>query len=406
MLPKVNIQFDNGTIGAVSPSSDGVFGVLATAIETEQFKLGEVYTVKSMKDVAELEIIDTVENHRLYKFLSEFFKEGGSGNELWIMGMSKGQTLLDWFTPDEATGKIPAQKLLDQSKGRVKGLFTCYNGVVPATPVPYDWSAELLAMQSFATDYTASKYAPLFIITEWFDFNGDVIALPDLLTYPHNRVGVLIGDTEQRTIGTPSRGTAIGLLAGRLTKIQVHQNPGKVKDGPVSATKMYIVDTPPELFDVEGLNNKGYITFRTHVNKSGYYFTDDHLAVELKDDYHFLTRRRVIDKMYRIAYSELLEELLDEIPVTDEGKISPIYARTLEGKIEDAIAVAMTAKGELSFNPSNKDDKGVIVKVNTENDFLATSTVELVMRGRPHGYARLIDVLLGYQTKNTTDVNI
>ena len=138
MLPNVNIEFDNGTIGAVSPNTDGVFGVLASAVATANFSLGKSYTVKSMVDVAKLDIIDTIDNHRLYKFLSEYFAEGGEQKELWILGFAKDQSLASWFTPDAGSGIAPAQKILNASKGRIKGLFTCYDGPVAATPKPYN----------------------------------------------------------------------------------------------------------------------------------------------------------------------------------------------------------------------------------------------------------------------------
>lgn len=253
-------------------------------------------------------------------------------------------------------------------------------------------------MQNFAENYTQKKYAPLFIITEWYDFDGDVIALPDLTTYTHNRVGVLIGDTEQRTVGTPSKGAATGLLGGRLSKIGVHQNPGKPIDGPVSADKVYIVDEQAEDFDVEALHDKGYMTFTTHTNKSGYYFTHGILATGIKDDYRHITRRRTIDKVYRIVYDVLVDELLKEVPVTRQGTISPVYAKTLEGQIMNRIYNQMTANNELSFDQSDKNDKGCIAKVNTEKNFLASGTLEVTVGAKPYGYNDLINVKLGYNT--------
>lgn len=409
MLPAIDITFSNGALGQVAPSADGCFGVITTADEVSTtFQHRVPYVVKSMQDVTKLGIIDTVGNHRLFKFLKEFFEEGGSGQELWLMAFPKDNGATPTAVPtmisslfDTTSGNAPAQLLLDASKGKLNGLFVLWNPATNYTPIVthgIDADVYLTASkaQTFAEDYTSTHKAPFFVVLEGYAFNGTHTALNDLTTYDYNRVSILIGDTETRTGTTASKGTAIGTLAGRLAKIPVQENIGRVASGPVAPINLFIVDAPVESYDVESLNDKGFITFRSHVGRSGYFFTDDPQATLIGDDYRHLTHRRVIDKAYRIVYSALLNFLLDDIQLTSRGSISPIYAKTMEGQVISALYNQMTVNGELSIDESVPADKGVVVKVDTTNNVASTSTIIPTVQVRPKGHARYVDVPLGF----------
>jgi len=402
MLPGLDIKFDNGNIDTVVSTADGVFGLLASAVAVvDKFELGKEYTVKGMADVAALGILPDVDNYQLYKWLKEFYEEAGDGAELWLMGFPKANKPSDWFTADVVTGKAPAEKLLDVSNGRLNALFTCYNPVAPFVPVVVAGLDDDVALaqqkaQLLAVNYTKNKYTPLFVILEGFAFDGDAIGLTDLLLGEDNRVGIFIGDTEKSSVDPVTLGAASGVLAGRLAMIPVQENPGAVKRGALATLTAFIVDEKVELYDVEALHNKGYITFRTHERKAGYYISDDPLATSIDDDYRQITRRRVIDKAYRVAHNIASEEILADFDLNNDGTISPFYAKTIEGNIERAIFNQMTSTGELSRDQSNKDDKGVIAKFNTTLNVATTNRIELSLKVRPKGYARWFDVLLGY----------
>ena len=53
----------------------------------------------------------------------------------------------------------------------------------------------------------------------------------------------------------------------------------------------------------------------------------------------------------------------------------------------------MTAGNELS---DENGDNGVVVYIDPVQDVLATSTINVEIRVRPFGYARYINVLLGF----------
>ncbi|AUS04488.1 DUF2586 domain-containing protein [Pseudotamlana carrageenivorans] len=406
MLPGIDIKFSNGNIGTVVPSADGVFGLLASAVAVAtKFELNTPYVLKGMTDVASLGIVNDTDNYVLYQWLSEFFAEAGEGTELWLMGFPKTDKVSDWFTQDVGTGITPVEGLLDAANGKLTALFTAFSpdgSYVPTVSNGFDddiADAKSKA-QTLADNYTATKYAPFYTILEAYAFNGTHTDLPDLLTESNDRVGVFIGATQKRTGTVTTMGATTSVLAGRLASTQVQESPGKVKNGPLANLTAFIVDKAVEAYDVESLHDKGYISFRTHVGKAGYYITDGRLATKADDDYHYIERRRTIDKAFRIAHDIASNEILNDFDLTNEGKVDPIYAKDVSGRMETAIATQMTARGELSTDSSNPNDLGVQAAFNLDANVASTNKIEIVLKVRPKAYARWIEIVLGY------DVNL
>ncbi|MCC2590358.1 DUF2586 family protein [Chryseobacterium sp. MFBS3-17] len=400
MKPRINIGFQNGVIGAVTPLDTGCFGFISSAVAvTDGFQLETAYQLKSMRDVADLKLTDTIDNHRLFKALSEFFAEAGQGSEVWVYGMPKTDKVSDWFTPD--SGVTPAENLLNAAQGKIRGLFTINDSSVAPT-VSAGMDADVLVAagkaQTLVDAYTAARYTPFFVILEGYAFDGDKVALSGLLSQSYNSVGVLIGDTETRTGTTASKGAAVGVLAGRLAAYPVRVNPGKVRNGSLAAQQIYIVDTPAENYDTEALYDKGFITFTTHQSRSGYYVMDASMACPVDDDYHYITHRRTINEAFRNTYDALLDFLMDEVPVNNDGSIQAVYAKTVESAVVRKLALAMGE--DLSTNPEDPKDTGAKCFVDPAQNIISTSRMEVVVSVRPFGTNRWIDVLLGFDINN------
>ncbi|MBS7234070.1 DUF2586 family protein [Flavobacterium psychroterrae] len=403
MLPGVDIEFQNGQLGTVLNRPDGVFGVLASAVAVSTtFLLEKDYEVKSMLDVAALGILPSVGNYRLYKFLEEFYNEVGNGTALWIMGFANTKKVSDFFTPDVTTQKTPAEKLLDAANGAISGLFVSFDPSVAyvatiETAIDADVLLALPKAQLLGENYTKNEYAPFFVYLEGYAFSGDKFTLVDLTTKEYNRVGVMIGDSQKRTGAVPSKGAALGILAGRLASNSVQVNPGRVKDGAIKSTTAFIVDVPVQLYDVGSLHDKGFVTLRNHKRKSGYYFSDGPLACAPDDDYHFIPQRRVIDKAYRLAYDALVEFTLDDLDVNNNGTLQALSGSIIEQAVIAKIFSEMSVEGELSYDPSDSSDKGVICKVDLTQNITSTSTIKIKqLQVRSKAYARFIDVPLGF----------
>lgn len=410
MLPGVEIEFQNGQLGTVTDRPDRVFGVLASAIAVSTtFLLEKDYEVKSMLDVAALGIAPSVGNYRLYKFCEEFYNETGEGASLWIMGFDNTDKVSDFFTPDVTTQKTPAEKLLDAANGKISGLFVSFdpaNTYVPVitTAIDADVLAALPKAQLLAENYTNNEYAPFFVFLEGYAFSGVKGDLVDLTELAYNRVGVMLCDTITRTGVPASKGAAIGVLAGRLASKSVHVNPGRVRDGAIRPTTAFVLDVPVEKYDIASLHDKGFVCLRNHVRKTGYYFTDGPLACAPDDDYHTIPHRSVIDKAYRLAYDALVEFTLDDIDVNANGTIQALSANVIEQAVIAKIYSEMTLEGELSYNPNDSSDRGVICKVDLTQNVTSTSIIKIKqLQVRSKAYARFIKVPLGFVPITSND---
>ena len=376
MLPRVKIQYMNGQLGTVGVSPDGLF-VLAcvAAVVADTFALGKAYTLRSVADLAALGV--TAENNAvLHKHVTDFYNEAENGTELVVWGMEDGVELVDALNKDTGT----VRQLLESEKGKLRGVFVCgdpADDVVAAMPV-----AQALAEWS-----TADMYAPIFVVLE-----GAVTdEQKDLTEEDYNRVAVLVGNT------TAGGGACMGTMAGRLASIPVHRNIGRVKDGALYPTEMYIGDkeVAGAMSTVEDLDAKGYIAPRSYVGRSGYYFSDDNMACAKTDDYAHLSTRRTIDKAYRIAYDTLLDVLLDEIEVNNDGTMQVPVVKAWQQMVENAINSQMTAAGELSA----EDGSGCVCYIDEKQNVVSTSTINVTLKVRPYATARYVEVNLGFDVK-------
>lgn len=393
--PSVNIPFENGNLGIVATSPDGVCVIVSSAVANGGFALLTPYTVYSLAEAEALGIIPTIAgNYELHKTIKEFYAEAGDGTELWIYGVAKTKTLDELIAASSV--------VLAASNRRIRFVIAKYAPsvaeVVITAGIRTGFPATLAAAQAIAEEFTTDKTQPVVFIIEAYNFTGITADLVGFSTATNNRVAVLIGDTETRTGATASKGAAVGVLAGRIAANQVHVNVGRVKDGALKPLNFYVVDTPIEQVNIDAIYDKGFITLTTHTGKSGYFFVDDMLACEVSDDYHFLAHRRVIDKAYVLAHQTLVNFILDTVPLTNEGKIQAAYAKALEAEVERVIAQEMTAKGELSADVTVANDTGVKCVIDITNNISQDSKIKGRIGVRPHGYGRFFEFPIGFNT--------
>ena len=395
MLPRVKISFVNGALGGVEPSADSVAGLVVSATAVSgKLELGKAYILYRLDDLKALGVSDvsTDANAFLYKTVKEFYSEVGDGAELWLMCFAqsiKASDMLD-KTKDNAT------KLLKEANGRIRFLLCGYNPSTATsnntTGIDGDVVKAITNAQALGEWVTEELYAPIFTVIEGRDYDASKITgLPDLTERGDNRVGVLIGDTQES-----SKGSAIGVLGGRIAKCGVQRHIGRVGDGALKTDEIYIGSLTPKQANIETLNNKGYITFRTFTGKSGYFVTDDCLATGYADDYRSIARRRTIDKAYRIVYSTMLEHINDEIAVTNSGELTASMCKAWEQEIVNAIYNSVTINNELGVDSSDASDKGVKCYIEPKQKVLATNRIELSVQVKPYGYAKYIDINLGF----------
>lgn len=382
-------------MGGVSPSEDGVAGLVAHAAAVgTTFALGTPYLITKLDGLTALGITSesTGVNAGVYKTVKEFYAEAPEGTKLWLMGVAASTTVSN--LTDKTKNNI--KPLLEAARGAINILMVKVSpGGTPTMQgsIDGDTLTAVANLQALADDWTEQKYAPFLSVVEAMSYNGVASGLPDLSERADNRVAVVLGDTV-----AGSAGAAVGLVAGRLAAEPVQRSLARVRSGAIASQEMYIGTNPAELGDPEVAHDLGYIVPRTFVGKSGYYWSDDKLATAASDDYATIARRRTIDKAYRIAYKTLVDEIADEVPVDAEGKLAAYHCKGVETAVESAIVNQMTSEGNLGNDPEDANDLGVQCYIDPEQNILATSRLEVSLKVKPYGYSKYINVKLGFKT--------
>ena len=378
-------------MGTVGVSPDGLVALLigATAVNST-FELGKSYSINNPSELTGLGV--TKENNpALAEAVRDFYRESGEGTNLVVVGVDASKKMAELCANED--GAV-VRSVIERHSGALRAIFvsTPAGDSEEATEgLSPDTLATLQPAQELAEWATTSLYAPLFIVVDGRGYTGE--NLRDLGKSKYNRVGVLVGGKTAE-----SKGSSIGVLAGRIASKPVHRNVGRVADGALKGEAFYLGGKRIEEKQsaVVALNEKRYITIRRYVGRTGYFFADDNLATALTDDYGQIANRRVIDKAYRIAYNTLLDKMLDEIELNEDGTMQAPILKSWESQLEAEINKAMTANSELS----SSEGSGCKVFINPKQNVVSSSKIEISLKVRPHGYARYIDVNLGFQVAN------
>lgn len=390
MLPKVTIKYLNGLLGVVPESADGLLALVllgATPV-AETFLAGTPYKIYGPSSLDALGVTED-NNARLVEIVREFYSEASEGTPLYIIGQAANTTMTAFCNKD--TGKLV--QLVEQLKGEVRGIVLASTATDEATEGIADDVLDAVPVAQLAAEHCAEAlYAPVFVVLEGRSFES-AADLPDMTKSDYNRVAIMVGDTKK-----DSKDAAVGILAGRIAATPIQRNIGAVLSGALKATGMYLggelVDK--SMSDVRTIHDKGYLVPRIHVGRAGYYFTDDVMCCELTDDYAHLTARRTVDKAARIAYDTLLDFLLAEIEINENGTMQVPVIKSWQAAVESAIDGQMTTKGELS----SVDGSGCKCIIDASQNVLSTGRVDVTLKVRPFGYAREIVCKLGFLTTN------
>jgi hypothetical protein len=391
MLPTIKILFENGALGQVAASADGVLGYLGTGVAVAStFALATPYVIYSLDDLTG-KGVTSVNNPSLYKFVSEFYNEAGTGKELWLMCFPDTVKLSDMVA---TTDTAKAKALINAANGRLRGLIISRAPAAGYTPtitngLDADVALAVANAQLMATWAIDAKYAPVFCIVEGYAYNGNPADLTDLTQGSNRWVGVVIGDTV-----ASSKNAAMGIIAGRIAKNRVSVNIGRRVDGPISSLTAFIGALAIEKADVESIHNKGYITFIQKTGRSGYFISDDPTAALPTDDYNHLTAVRTIFEAYRIAYDTALNWELDRVPVNADGTMQLPMLKSWEKQMVKAVATGM---GDQLSGDVTKNDPGVKCFINPTQNVVSTHKWVVSIKVRPFGYPRYIEIPLGFQ---------
>ena len=390
-MGNVNITLANGQLGATLQTNDGITGMILTGVsETGGYTAGIPKLVTSLADVATAGITQ-VNNLFAYKQIKEFYDQAGSGSQLYLMLVPSTMTVAQMADKTNANG---AKKLLDFAAGRIKVLglltddaaITTGGGTVTVTnglnASVYTAATNALAL---ANDYFAAQQ-PFRAIIGGTSYSGVAANLTTVNSgSTNNRVAVLVGDT------VSGLSACMGLLLGVVSSIPVQRKISRVRSGALTNIAAYvgsatIESAGPGMLSV--IAGKGFITFTTYPNVSGYFFSGDPMCAATTDDYSMLARGRVVDKAHVLAYTTFVQEVDDEVPVNTDGTLDAGFCKWLSQQIVNQVNNTMTA---------NKEISAVSCFIDPAQNILSTNELKVVLKITPVGYATEIEISLGFE---------
>jgi hypothetical protein len=393
-LPGVSITVENGALGRVATTEDGVAGLILVGMAQTLIPLytpKQIFGLKEAESLGITEAGDVADKVDTWKQIKEFYDEAGNGAELWIMTVPVTRTMEELLDPNTTTNG--ATKLLDAAGGQIRllGISRYIDATVEYEQVTVGGLDEdvTLAMtkgQALAISYR-NQFKPFNILIDGRGWNGVIADLADLRTFTHSKVSVVLCATADDSLSA-----CVGLVLGRAAKIPVQRNIGRVKDGALNVGKMYFTDgsevSSYSDAQIGQIHGKAYITPRTIVGRSGYFLTDDPTATTANDDYLTLANNRVIDKALTIVYTTYVNEINDEVEITSEGKLAATKVAYYRQILSNALELNMISAGEAS---------AVDVYVDPDQNVLANDLISIEVRVTPVGYAKEISVSLGFQ---------
>lgn len=386
-LPNIKFNISSNGLGLLQADIQKIPGFVltgATVTGSNKVTVGTSYQIFSLEEAVNLGIEETGTNAFAYKHIKSFYDEAKKGAELWFMLTASTITLADQADLTQNYAK----KLLSDAKGKIRilGLLKKSGTTETITDgLDNDVHLAVVKAQALAQDFS-DRYFPVRVLVSGNKFDGIVANLKDYTTTDYNKVLILIANNDG------SKEASIGLALGRLASIPTQRKISRVKDGAIEPFAAYFTNGEPiSTLDTawDAIDTKNYIFLRSFANKSGFYFTGDKTLTKSTDDFNSLARGLVMDEAILIAYTTLVEELSDEIPVTASGTIHPAIIKGWQNAIERQIDGLMVEEGKLS---------GVKAFIDENQDVLTSNNIDVQLQLLPVGYSDFITVNIGFTT--------
>ncbi|KAK6033562.1 tape measure domain protein [Ostertagia ostertagi] len=361
---------DNGNLLKDIDAIDGIAGIGET-VQTVGF-IGKCFQVFNLLD-AETQGITEVEEPFMHRRVKGFYDEVAGNQELWLMGLAETMTMAQALDNNDEEG---LKKLVRVSNGRVRKLGVCrhpdagYN----AGNAFFDDDVEQAVLK--ANTFCQARLAelvPLRVLIEGRVNDEDSLDIFEPKTANVGSAGVVLGSTLN------DGSAAVETLLGRAVKYGAHIKVGKVANGPLSISQVFIgTKLLKDVANLDALHGKGIISFMNHPSKAGFYFGVDRMAST--DDYRLLAFGLVVDKAAIVAAQTYVDELEGEAEVDDNGNISELELKHLEDRLRQQVLAVMP--GQIS---------GLIIYINPNQDIINTNRL-LIKEGneKPSGSVKLL----------------
>lgn len=258
-------------------------------------------------------------------------------------------------------------------------------------------STDITGLQTIA-DQLETEYAPAQIL-----YSAKLPALLDtveelvsLRTLDSSRVSYLIGEdysSEVTTLRSLGHVSAIGACLGMVSRANVHENIGWVKNFNLTTTDFATIAfidgslyTDKSLTLLNSLDDSGYIFLRKYIGTSGSYFNYSYTATTATDDFATIENNRAYDKAFRNIRTLLLPEVNSPLYVKDSGELDGGTIKFFEGLTKKA----------LQPMKDNREISSFSVTIDSKQNVLSTSKICIIAKIIPVGVAKEITVELGF----------
>lgn len=384
-LPKVSITVNSSGLGRVADTDDYVCGLVLSGIAATSLAQNVGARITSLASAVALGITLATHPHA-YSQISTFFSVGGSNQKLWIM-----------LVPDTTTAAAiaadngPLDKLLATALGEITlaGWSMKRAGGYSPGSAYFDYVIETVGAQcQVVANRYASGFSPVRIVMEGSYLSASKLSTGDAFPTLAN-----VGDRVAAFCGAEASGdrhACMGRLFGWMAAGQVHENPGKVKRGAFLGTGYLTTGVAISAYtaaQIATIHDAGIMALRSYLGVGGAYVTDSVSFAATTSDFRDFTLGLVMDKAIRLTYITYVNEILDTIEVTKEGKMSPNKVSYLEDIINNALKLSMTAKGNVSSAAS---------LIDAAQNILSTGRVEIGVSIIPLGTIKEIAVTLQF----------
>lgn len=389
-------------------SSDGISGIVISAIALSAIAVDTPITVYNLKDVEKLGITaeyDKTNNINCYRHLSEFYRMAGEGTELHLMLVAQSETI--------TTICEKSKKLLTYANGEIKQLAIAINSTaqpVMLNGLPTDVYNGIAKAQGLA-NWAYENNMPLQIFLEGYAYSGNASSSANLRAIDNlnaDKVSVVIGQdfNYAKTKREKAQKYAdVGTVLGLCSKALVNQNIGENESFNITdATKG--IWTEPGLSshtkntdafsDLQTLEDKGYIFGVTYTGMAGVRVNNDHTCTPIIIDSdnrineHTIAYGRVMNKALRDLRTAYLPKVKTNWAVDEKtGKLSPGVVVALED-IGDKVFEDMIRRGEITYG------KTIVDK---ESDLIVSKVLNVSFKIVPRGNIGEINGVINLKTQ-------
>lgn len=385
-LPRITFNVQTDGLQRAGDPVQKIPGLIITgATVAGKIAIGESHQIFTLAAAEALGIEATGDNAFAHKHIAEFYEESGQGAELWIMLVSDATT----YTEIGDVNENIAKKLIADADGaiRILGVIKEYDPTDTITDgIDADCHTAVEKFEALRAFYF-DKYRPFRTILSGNAFTGTVADLKDYGIENYTSVMMFLGSL------TSSKEASVGALLGRFTRISTQRSPAVPRDGALTTGVAYLTSTQP-LSDYEdtldAIHDKKYTVLRTFTGRSGAYVSDDQtLSTAANNDYSSMARGLVIDQAILIAYDSLLDNLNEDVEISTSGQIHPAVVKAWQSAVETQIILGMKDAGII---------QDVQAYIDPAQNILSTDTLVVKLSILPKGYAKFIDVNIGFTT--------